>query len=215
MEEQREAVILLLSQLSKESREWFRNANTSDISFFVNRIPGNFTFDDGNCIYKIRKNSGSFPKRKILSVKSYVKEKPAVVGFWLRWNFTKEPIEFRLFLGFWYESSGKIKFNGYRFDAPEIGCDHNYFHCQPCRNFGDSRTSLEGAALVSEKFPTIPINASNIVELTVCALMATRGRKRMERFLRGFFMRPEGRGNVFLWRAYLRCCKDKNVQLPL
>ena len=195
----------MLNRLSHEGLNWYRNAKDDEIDPIEHRVSTNYNFFEGNEIHMIgRKPAGTFPKKKILLTNPFSKEKAAVAGFWLRWDFSGKQIEFRLFLGYWYGAGGKRNFNGYRFETPEIGNSHDYYHCQPCRNIGD-REILPEAALVSEKFPTIPINASNIVELTVCALMATRGRKNMNDFLKKVM--TEGSGNEFLVKAYRRCSK--------
>ena len=210
--DQQAAVRLILERLSTEGREWYRGAKGEDVDFFEKRVSANFAMLDGKEIHNIgRKPEGAFPTKKILLTKPSSKEKEAVVGFWLRWNFNQTPAEFRLFLGLWYETNGERNFNGYRFETPETGEEHDYFHCQPCRNFGD-KDLLPEAALVSERFPTIPLNASNIVELTVCALMATLGRKKMNQFLRKLLMSSGGSDNGFLKNAYLRCSKEPFVE---
>lgn len=209
--EQQAAVRLILYRLSTEGIKWYRSAKAEDVDLLERRVSANFAMFDGNEIHTIGlKPAGAFPKKKILLTAPAGKEKDAVVGFWLRWNFNLDPIEFRLFLGLWYETAGQRNFNGYRFETPETGDSHDYYHCQPCRNFGDKEL-LPEAALVSEKFPTIPLNASNIVELTVCALMATMGRKKMNQFLKKLLMSSEGTSNDFLMNAYLRCSKESFV----
>lgn len=209
--DQQAAVRLILDRLRVEGREWYRVAESEDVDFLEKRVSANFKMFDGREIHTVGpKPVGAFPTKKILLTKPSSKEKEAVVGFWLRWNFNKDPVEFRLFLGLWYETNGERNFNGYRFETPEEGQEHDYFHCQPSRNFGD-RDLLPEAALVSEKFPTIPLNASNIVELTVCALMATLGRKKMNQFLRKLLMSSDGSDNGFLRNAYLRCSKESSV----
>jgi hypothetical protein len=69
------------------------------------------------------------------------------------------------------------------------------------------------AALISDRFPTIPLNASNIVELTVCALMSTLGRKKAKSFLRDMLKDSDAGSNEFLVGAYNRCCKDSYVTM--
>lgn len=210
MKLQQEAVRSLLLRLSEEGREWYRTARFADNDLFKFGASANFTVFDGSAIHEIGRNpAGAFPKGKFLLTKAHPKENAAVVGFWLRWDFLQEPYEFRLFLGLWYRAEGKRIFNGYRFDTPETGEEHDYYHCQPCRNFAD-KGLLPEAATVSDKFPTIPVNASNIVELTVCGLMAALGRKETKRFLMAL-MNSGDAGNEFLRSAYLRCVKESSV----
>ena len=136
------------------------------------------------------------------------REVEAVLGLWLSWNFDGNPIEFRLFIGQWAKIGAKKKFIGFRFETPEQGEEHDYFHCQPCRNLGD-KIPIDEAADISENFPTIPLNASNIVELTLCAIMATMGRKRARKFVQGILATDSSQT---LRNAYSRCCKESFVE---
>ena len=201
---------MLLDRLSNQGRAWYRKAELEDVDPFRSRDIPKFKLFEGNEIHQIGlKPTGTFPKRRILLTPKQSKEKAAVVGYWLRWDFTKSPHEFRLFLGHWYKVNGKPNFNGFRFEAPETGNVHDFYHCQPCRNFGDERR-LDEAAFLSERFPAIPLNASNIVELTVCGLMATLGREETKKFLRKL-MRTDGWANKSLLTAYRRCAKESSV----
>lgn len=92
-----------------------------------------------------------------------------------------------------------------RIDVPEQGEEHNYYHCQPWRNFGD-KDLVPNAALVSQRFPTIPLNASNIVELTVCTLMASMGHKKMKGFVRKLLGDSATASNASLKTANSHCC---------
>lgn len=205
MADEHDAVILLLERLKSEGLEWFRHAKTADVDMFERRISGNFSVFETGEIHTIgRKPASSFPANKILVMRPSAREKEAILGLWLRWNFDADPFEFRLFVGQWSEIDTQRTFIAFRFEAPETGDEHNYYHCQPCRNFGD-KAVVPNAALVSQRFPTIPINASNIVELTVCALMACMGNKDTKAFVRKL-LRDSAADNVPLKAAYARCC---------
>lgn len=197
---------LILERLKTEGLEWYRGANSEEVDLFESRISGNFSIFESGEIHTIgRKPNGSFPSKKILVMRPSGREDEAILGLWLRWNFEANPFEFRLFLGQWSMINGEKTFIAFRFEAPEQGDEHNYFHCQPCRNFGDKEL-VPHAALVSHRFPTIPLNASNIVELTVCALMASMGHKKMRDFIRKLLKDPATASNQFLTDAYTRCC---------
>lgn len=206
MNEQFDAVALILNRLMTEGLEWYRGADAEDVGLFERRISGPFKIFETGHIYEIgRKPKGSLPAKKILVMPPSGREAEAILGLWLCWNFEADPFEFRVFLGHWYEIKGDKTFLAFRFEAPELGEDHNYYHCQPCRNFGD-RDPVPYAALVSEKFPTIPINASNIVELTLCALKASMGQKKIKSFVRKLLKDPAASSNSWIKAAYARCC---------
>ena len=205
MTEHHDAVVLILDRLKAEGLEWYRSAEAEDVALFERRISGSFSIFDSGEIHTVgRKPKGSLPAKKILVMPPAGREKEAILGLWLRWNFEVEPFEFRLFMGLWSEIGAQKTFIAYRFDAPEQGEEHNYYHCQPCRNFGD-KEMVPHAALVSEHFPTVPINASNIVELTVCALMSSMGHKKMKGFVRKLLRDSASASNAALATAYARC----------
>ncbi len=206
MAEEHDAVVLILDRLKNEGLEWYRHAASVDLDMFERRISGNFAIFEGGEHYNVgRKPNGSLPSKKILVMQPSGREHEAILGLWLKWNFATLPFEFRLFVGQWSEINHQKTFIAYRFEAPEIGEQHNYYHCQPCRDFGD-RDPVPHAALVSHRFPTIPINASNIVELTICALMACMGHKDIKAFVRKLLRDSSAADNAFLKSAYLRCC---------
>ncbi len=206
MSEHYEAVRLILDRLKSHGLEWYRNSVLDEDEYFKRPAAGGFGMFDGREIHEIgSKLNGSFPKKKFLIMQPGAKEKDAVLGLWLRWDFRDGSCEFRVFLGQWSVVDQKETFGAFRFETPETGDEHDYYHCQPCRNFGD-KEPVKDAALLSERFPTIPLNASNIVELTMCALLAALGRKRTKAFVRRLLQEGPGSENACLKTAYSRCC---------
>lgn len=205
MREEREAVRLMLEGLKAAGLEWYRNAKTADFSMFQRRISGNFSiFDTGEHHTLPNAPVGSLPSKKILLLPPSGSEEEEILGLWLRWNFDANPFAFRLFVGQWARVDGAKTFIAFRFEAPETGDKHDYFHCQPCRNFGD-KEHVPNAALISEHFPTIPLNAGNIVELTLCALMSCMGHSDAKNFVRNL-LRSSASDNAPLKAAFSRCC---------
>ena len=184
MDDEREAIRLILDRLREDGLTWYRHAKATELGTFEGRVPGSFSvFETGEHHSVSKKPKGQLPAKKILVMRPSGTDGEELLGLWLRWDFEDTPFSFRLFIGQWAKIGGEKTFNAFRFEAPEKGDKHDYYHCQPCRNFGD-REQVQNAALVSEHFPTIPINASNIVELTVCALMACMGHKQLKGFFR-------------------------------
>lgn len=205
MYEEREAVRLMLERLKDAGLKWYRHAKTTEVDMFERRISGNFSIlDSGEHHTLPRKPAGSLPSKKILLMPPSGSEEEEILGLWLRWNFEAEPFAFRLFVGQWAKVEGTKTFIAFRFEAPETGDKHDYFHCQPCRNFGD-KENVPNAALISEHFPTIPVKADNIVELTLCALMSCMGHSDAKAFVRKL-LRDSAADNVPLRTAYSRCC---------
>lgn len=204
MYEEREAVRLIIENLMSAGLEWFRRAKVAEADMFHSRISGNFSIFETHEHHSLpRKPTGSLPSKKILVMPPSGSEEEEILGLWLRWDFETDPYAFRLFIGQWAKVDGAKTFIAYRFEAPEQGDKHDYFHCQPCRNFGD-KENVPNAAVVSEHFPTIPINASNIVELTVCALMACMGHADGKAFVRNL-LTSSAADNAPLKAAFTKC----------
>ena len=55
------------------------------------------------------------------------------MALWCRWDFRGKRCSCWYYLGMWLNPS---QFIGYRFEMPESGNNHNYFHSQPCRAMG-------------------------------------------------------------------------------
>lgn len=206
MTEHFEAVRLILDRLNSKGLDWFRNSILDENEFLRRPASEGFSVFEGNEIHEIgAKPRGSFPGKKFLIMEPGAKETDAVLGLWLRWDFRDGKHEFRLFLGQWSVVDQKETFGAFRFETPESGNEHNYYHCQPCRNFGD-KEKLKDSVLFSERFPTIPLNASNIVEQTLCALLAAFGRQKTRAFVRALLSQGSGSENSVLKAAYGRCC---------
>ena len=204
MTEQFEAVQLILNQLKSDGLEWFRNSVLDEKTFLQQPRSEGFGVFNGRQIHEIgTKPNGSFPGKKFLIMQPGAKETNAVLGLWLKWDFREGTHNFRLFLGQWSVVEKKKTFGAFRFETPETGDVHNYYHCQPCRNFGD-KEKLKNSVYFSERFPTIPLNASNIVELTLCALLAALGRQKTKTFVRALLSQGSGSENSVLKEAYGR-----------
>jgi hypothetical protein len=205
MREERDGVRLMLESLKAAGLEWYRTAKTADFNMFQRRSSGNFSiFRTGEHHTLPNKPEGSLPSKKILLMPPSGSEDEEILGLWLRWNFDADPFAFRLFIGQWARVEGEKTFIAFRFEAPETGDKHDYFHCQPCRNFGD-KEDVPDAARISEHFPTIPINAENIVELTLCALMSCMGHSDAKKFVRNL-LTGSASDNAPLKAAFSRCC---------
>ncbi len=190
MYEEREAVRLILDSLQAEGLNWYRHTKSTEVDLFEPLKSGSFVAFEGHEHHTLpKKNVNSLPSKHILIMPPSGSEEEEILGLWVRWDFESTPIAFRLFIGQWSKVDGNKTFIAFRFEAPEKGDKHDFYHCQPCRNFGD-KVRVPNAAQVSEHFPTIPINASNIVELTVCALIACMGRKEAQAFERKIFRDP-------------------------
>lgn len=71
---------------------------------------------------------------------------------------------------------------GWRLEAPEGGTSiHNFFHAQPLRDFEGKGHGVHPR--FPERFPTIPLPASNVVELCLTAVLVACGREALRAFV--------------------------------
>ena len=129
---------------------------------------------------------GNLGASRVIRLQPPTHHSDRLVVLWCRWNFGQTPAQCGYYYGNWYllrppGSSGGagsrvVGFLGYRFETPEIGENHNYYHCQPCLNFGTKEDPPVSHAIERSAYdPTWPIAASDSVELLLCLVLALYG----------------------------------------
>lgn len=74
---------------------------------------------------------------------------------------------------------------GWRLETPEGGGSmHDFFHAQPLRRFGPDGTRHGLHERFPESFPTIPLPASNVVELCLTAVLVACGKHALRALVR-------------------------------
>lgn len=96
----------------------------------------------------------------------------ATIALWCRWDFQDGANGCWYYLGIWPNEGG---FLGFRFEMPEAGDNHNYYHSQPCRNLGSRQEPIAEALPLPERNPTWPLAASSPLELLLCLVLSIRG----------------------------------------
>lgn len=136
--------------------------------------------------------TGSFDQTKVVYLRPPPKEDTAVAAIWCRWDYDNQlSIEScGYYFGLWSlqdffpkvqaSDQSHIAFIGYRFETPETGENHNYFHAQPCRSMGKKDDEIESALPISNRMPTWPVAARSGVELLLCLVTAIYGMKGMD-----------------------------------
>ena len=110
--------------------------------------------------------------QQALYVKPPKLECAAAAAVWCRWNFDNEQAACQFYLGLWLAERG---FVGFRFETPESGDNHNYYHSQPCQSMGGRREIVPGALAVPERNPTWPLAATSALELLLCLVVSLHG----------------------------------------
>jgi hypothetical protein len=132
-------------------------------------------------------SKGAFDKSKVLFLQPPAKEGAAATALWCRWDYECDPPRCGFYVGLWSRqppfpkppdgaSAGHhIAFIGYRFETPEMGTNHNYYHAQPCRSMGQKDDEIETALPISYRMPTWPIAATCALELLLCFVASMYG----------------------------------------
>lgn len=115
--------------------------------------------------------SGDFGQHA-LYVKPPRLECTAAAAIWCRWDFGNEVAACWFYLGLWLAERG---FVGFRYEMPQEGSNHNYFHSQPCQSIGSREDPIPEALDVPERNPTLPLAANSALELLLCLVVSIHG----------------------------------------
>lgn len=100
-----------------------------------------------------------------------------VGGLWLpvvslAWNFGHTSPVLRFRVAMFVLAGSRLKASGSRFETPEHGPRHMYFHVQQINAFGSSGRSLPVTGPVNVRQLAIPVDAISPVSLVLAALVA-------------------------------------------
>ena len=186
--EEQKAVLFVLNSLRSSGEDWRRFDHPLAAKAAIGAAEGNFTpiSQRGLESYLLHtRNRGRFDCREVIYVRPPAREISAVSALWCRWDFTGVSAKCGFYLGTWWKTrtepvdaadcETRIVFLGFRYETPEIGDNHNYFHVQPCRSMGAKDKPVVQALPVTEKNPTWPLTASTALELLLCVVMSLYG----------------------------------------
>lgn len=134
-----------------------------------------------------RGNSGQFQNNQVVYIKPPIKKPASAAAIWYRWNFDLSTPNCGFYFGLWFQvpedglngetSEIRTNFIGYRYETPEEGNNHNYYHVQPCQSMGDRDEKVTQALPVPERNPTWPLAARSSLELLLCLVVSIYGMK--------------------------------------
>ena len=88
-----------------------------------------------------------------------------------KWDLDADATWCSFYLGIWLQDG---RFIGFRFEPPEVGDNHNYYHSQPCLTMGDGKPIVQ-ALKVPERNPTLPLPAKSSLDLLLCLVLSIHG----------------------------------------
>ncbi len=158
--------------------------------------------------YLSHRNIGMFPPECMLYVVPPRREHSAVTAVWCQWDFNADVPKCGFYFGIWSEQDalpnpvdGKFTaFLGFRYETPEEGHNHDYYHAQPCQSMGN-REVVAHAVPVSTRYPTFPLAATSSLELLLCFFVSIYGMDGLTALRRGVSANPLRRRNQLLHRS--------------
>lgn len=206
MSEEQNAVALIFEQLASEGIDWYRNSGEEGVSFFSTRLQGTYALVDKPTVSRVRHTrNSSFRLREIALLRPPEGHPAPLLAVWLRWNFDATPAKCGFYTGLWTRIETDHRFIGFRFETPEEGEQHGFYHCQPCRNLGDRESDEATAVPISQRVPTLALHAENSAELALNIVLSMRGKLGLEKFRRDLFKAsPHASRNPVLLAGFRR-----------
>jgi hypothetical protein len=187
--DEQKAICRVLNALHAQGANWVRRAPKNNVKA-LRTAQGKFStiaVAELETLLMHATARGSFDATKVVFIEPPPKEGDAVAALWCRWDYEQTPPRCGFYLGVWSlqppfpkppggASAGQhVAFVGYRFETPEAGTNHNYYHAQPCRSMGYKGDEIESALPISYRMPTWPIAATCALELLLCFVASMYG----------------------------------------
>ena len=127
--------------------------------------------------------TGRFPVGRVIYIEPPPREKSAVAALWCRWDFNADLPRCGFYLGIWSAQRGfpnpnsghkHPAFTGFRYETPEDGDNHDYYHAQPCQSMGGDE-DVRCALPISPRVPTFPLAAQSSLALLLCLVTSVYG----------------------------------------
>ena len=193
--DEQKAIWYVLRDLLEEGMRWRRDhayGGTTDIANVFTPL------DERKLQSHMRHGrSGQFEQGEAIQVKP-----PARAGhvsaLSCKWNFEDGCADCWFHLGIWLSGG---QFVGFRFEPPEQGDNHNYYHSQPCRTMGFRDEPIAGALEVPERNPTWPLPANSSLELLLCLVISIHGMVGLRKIKDGVYTDAAKRKNKRLREA--------------
>ena len=204
----------MLRLLLKAGEDWTRHGRPTEAAGVAEIAERQFTalkgYDlDGHLLY--RGNSGRFEENQVIYVEPPAGETRAVAAIWCRWDFETIVPRCGFYFGLWaemettapdsQEPKRTTNFVGYRYETPEDGDNHDYYHVQPCRSMGSRGETVPQALPIPQRNPTWPMAATSSLELLLCLVVSIYGKSGLRHLQGQVLGDPVMRGNTMLSRS--------------
>ena len=174
-DDERKAIRHVLRELLFDGKQWLREQRPKEVP------SSNSQFSALNQqqldSYLRPRGRGAFEPGKVIQVRPPLHE-ARLSALWCKWDFEGERGGCWFYLGIWLS---KGQFIAFRFEPPEQGDNHNYYHSQPCRTMGWEGDPTYRAMEMPQRNPTWPLAASSSLDLLLCLVVSIHGMKGLRR----------------------------------
>lgn len=194
-QEELNAIWHVLADLLREGENWAGQQSSEEMPNTANQFEPLKTW---NIDYYRHWPRGEFKPGEVIQIEPPKKEVHAS-ALWCKWDSVNSVnTGFWFYLGLW-QSGGQ--FVVFRFEPPGRGCNHGYYHVQPCRTMGWEGDHAYPALAVPERNPTLPLAATSSLELLLCLVVSIHGMVGFKKMKERLEEDPETRQNLLLGRA--------------
>ena len=194
MEDERKAIWYVLEALRDGGKRWLRDSPARNEPALASPL---MAISQRQLeTYLLHGESGKFDADQVIQIEPPFREGRRA-ALQCKWHFGGQHARCWFYLGIWVKKPSKGKssrrrserFVGFRFEPPEPGENHNYFHSQPCRTMAD-RKRITGALKMPERNPTWPLPATSSLELLLCLVLSVHGMKGLKKMAQTFDRDP-------------------------
>ena len=160
--------------------------------------------------YLLHRRRGEFNEAEAIYIQPPPREKHTIAAIWCRWDFDLPLPRCAFYLGLWSakpptpgadSSATRPVFLALRYETPEDGDNHNFYHAQPCRSMGSRDRQMGNALPVPERNPTFPLAAESSLELLLCLVTSIYGMRGLTTLKSSLSEQAAIRRNDTLWRS--------------
>ena len=226
--DEQKAILFVLRLLLIEGEDWTRYHRPATGTVIARAAEGKFAaltaWQLENYLLH-RGKTGRFDDSEVIYVKPPTSERTAVAAIWCHWDFDLRLPKCGFYFGIWCDRQGTppedriasarhTAFLGLRYETPEDGDNHNYYHAQPCRSMAASRTPVAEALPIPDRYPAFPLAATSSVDLLLCLVTSIHGMNGLTGLRTNVLNSETMRGNECLRQSLDRMIRLQNTTDP-
>ena len=187
--DEQKAILSVLRLLLTKGQEWMRHHMPPAATATARVAEGRFTalreWELDNHLLHGGK-TGRFNDRKVIYIKPPATETSSVAAIWCHWDFDVQIPKCGFYFGIWSArpafpppdptaDTKHTAFVGFRYETPEDGDNHNFYHAQPCRSMAAGQRPIAESLPIPSRYPTFPLAAKTSVDLLLCLVTSIYG----------------------------------------